>query len=256
MKRNIIYIVCGIVLLYLIVCWIDIASHNNSSQKYGKWNIIYLMFNKEDKTEDDITTSEYPTETVTTEATTEEVTTEVTTVAKKAVTTEQTTVTTTEATTEITTEEVTTTEYTTESTTEEVTTTERQTEEPTTIVATSTDASVDDYELWLLAHLINGEAGASWCSDTTRYYVGSVVLNRVNHPDFPDTIAGVIWQSGQYACTWDGNYDLTPSDRCYEIARDLLQNGSWLPSDVVFQANFSQGSGVYDYIDGVYFCYR
>lgn len=254
MKKNIIYIVCGIVLLYLLVCWIDIASHNNSSQKYGKWNIIYLMFNKEDKTEDDITTSEYPTETVTTEATTEEITTEVTTIAKKVITTEQTTVTTTEATTEITTEEVTTTEYTTESTTEVVT--EQQTEEPTTVIATTTDASIDEYELWLLAHLINGEAGATWCSDTTRYYVGSVVLNRVNHAEFPDSIEGVIYQSGQYSCTWDGNFDLEPSDRCWEIARDLLINGSGLPNDVVFQANFSQGSGVYDYIDGVYFCYR
>lgn len=249
MKKNIIYIVCGIVLLYLIVCWIDIASHNNSSQKYGKWNIIYILFNKQKTTEDDITTSEYPTTIVKTEATTEEVTTEVTTVAKRTVTTEQTTVTTTEATTEIIT-----TEYTTEAITEVVT--EQQTEEPTTVIVTTTDASVDEYELWLLAHLINGEAGATWCSDTTRYYVGSVVLNRVNHTEFPDSIESVIYQSGQYACTWDGNFDLEPSDRCWEIARDLLINGSWLPNDVVFQANFSQGSGVYDCIDGVYFCYR
>lgn len=238
MKKNIIYIVCGIVLLYLLVCWIDIASHNNSSQKYGKWNIIYILFNKQKETveEEPITTEQVV------EVTTEQVT------------TEQTTVTTTEATTEITTEEITTTEYTTEAITEVVT--EQQTEEPTTVIATTTYASVDDYELWLLAHLINGEAGATWCSDTTRYYVGSVVLNRVNHTEFPDSIESVIYQSGQYACTWDGNFDLEPSDRCWEIARDLLINGSWLPNDVVFQANFSQGSGVYDYIDGVYFCYR
>lgn len=253
MKKNIIYIVCGIVLLYLLICWIDIASHNNSSQKYCKWNIIYILFNKQETTEDDITTSEYPTTIVTTEATTEEVTTEVTTVAKRMITTEQTTVTTTEATTEITTTESPT-EYTTEAITEVVT--EQQTEEPTTVIATTTDASIDEYELWLLAHLINGEAGATWCSDTTRYYVGSVVLNRVNHAEFPDSIEGVIYQSGQYSCTWDGNFDLEPSDRCWEIARDLLINGSWLPNDVVFQANFSQGSGVYDCIDGVYFCYR
>lgn len=118
----------------------------------------------------------------------------------------------------------------------------------------STDYSYDEVEM--LAHLINGEAGADWCSDTTRYYVGSVVINRVNSYEFPNSIARVIYQSGQYACTWDGNFDRTPSQRCYEIAKDLLENGSWLPNNVVFQANFEQGSGVYDYIDGIYFCYR
>lgn len=251
MKKNIIYIVCGILCVYLIACWIDVVAHNNKDYDYAKWNMFNLLFGKEEKVvTEEPTTAEYTTE----EVITEEVTTEVTTVAKRTITTEQTTVTTTEATTEITTEEITTTEYMTEAATEEITTTEAPTTE--TVVATGTDASIDDYELWLLAHLINGEAGSTWCSDTTRYYVGSVVLNRVNHAEFPDSIESVIYQSGQYSCTWDGNFDLTPSDRCYEIARDLLENGSWLPADVVFQANFSQGSGVYDCIDGVYFCYR
>lgn len=253
MKRKIINIVCavcGVLCLYLIVCWIDVATHNSTDYKYHKWNMISVIWGKE-KTEE-------PTTETYVEATTETVTTEATTSApRQIVITEQPTVTTTEITTEATTE-VTTTEIPTEYTTTEYKT-EAITEAPTTtevVVATGTDASVDDYELWLLAHLINGEAGATWCSDTTRYYVGSVVLNRVNHAEFPDSIESVIYQSGQYSCTWDGNFDLEPSDRCYEIARDLLENGSWLPSDVVFQANFSQGSGVYDYIDGVYFCYR
>lgn len=248
---------CLVVMVYLIACWIDVVAHNNSDHKYGKWNVISLVWGKEEPTTEiitvDNTTTEYSEE-VTTEHTTE-----LTTVAARTVTVSHTTELTTEVTTETeqfteisTTEEITTEYYVEETTTEvPVTTTEM-------IVVTSSDPgyAYNSDEVEMLAHLINGEAGASWCSDTTRYYVGSVVLNRVNHPEFPDTIAGVIWQSGQYACTWDGNYDLTPSDRCYEIARDLLENGSWLPADVVFQANFSQGSGVYDYIDGVYFCYR
>ena len=40
----------------------------------------------------------------------------------------------------------------------------------------------------MLAHTINGEAGAKYCNDIMRYYVGSVVLNRVSHPEFPNTI--------------------------------------------------------------------
>lgn len=191
-----------------------------------------LVPSKKDKTQKDIpTTTEVTTMATTQVEITTEATVEVTTELTTRVTTEITTVVTTEATTE---------------------------EKTTEIKATQTDAgySYNSEEVEMLAHLINGEAGATWCSDTTRYYVGSVVLNRVNHPEFPDTIAGVIWQSGQYACTWDGNYDRTPSQRCYEIAKDLLENGSWLPNNVVFQANFAQGSGVYDCIDGVYFCYR
>ena len=102
---------------------------------------------------------------------------------------------------------------------------------------------------------LNGEAGASWCTDEMIYYVGSVVLNRVESEHYPDTIEGVIFDKGQYACTWDGNYDKEPTQRCYEIAEDLLLNGSVLPKNVVFQAGFKQGSGVYKQVQNMYFCY-
>lgn len=115
---------------------------------------------------------------------------------------------------------------------------------------------VDPHDLEILAHLLNGEAGADYCSDGLIYYVGSVVLNRVASEYFPDTIEGVVFQDGQYACTWDGNYDREPSERCYRIAEDLLLNGSLLPEDVVFQAEFEQGSGVYAKVENMYFCYR
>ena len=256
MKKKVTWAICissFVLCVYLMVCWIDIASHNADDYKYHSWNIIYQVWGKDEEVEAETVepTTEITTE-VTTEITTEQLTTQQT-------TTEATTVITTEITTEVTTEQTTTEEETEEETTEYLT--ERVIELTTTeavVIATPNDSEriYNSEEVEMLAHLINGEAGAEWCCDTTRYYVGSVVLNRVNHSDFPDTIAGVIWQSGQYACTWDGNYDRTPSDRCYEIARDLLENGSWLPDNVVFQANFSQGSGVYDYIDGVYFCYR
>jgi hypothetical protein len=115
---------------------------------------------------------------------------------------------------------------------------------------------IDEKELEMLAHLIGGEAGADWCKDEMLYYVGSVVLNRVNSPYFPDTIEGVIFQKGQYACTWDGNYNRTPSERCYRIAEELLKYGSVLPDNVVFQAEFKQGSGVYEKVQNMYFCYK
>lgn len=115
---------------------------------------------------------------------------------------------------------------------------------------------IDEKELEMLAHLIGGEAGADWCKDEMLYYVGSVVLNRMNSKDFPNTMEGVIFQKGQYACTWDGNYNRTPSERCYRIAEQLLTYGSVLPENVVFQAEFKQGSGVYEKVQNMYFCYK
>lgn len=121
---------------------------------------------------------------------------------------------------------------------------------------TVADTMIDDNELEMLAHLLGGEAGADWCEDKMLYYVGSVVLNRVKSAYFPNTIKDVIFQKGQYSCTWDGNYYRTPSERCYRIAEELLTYGSLLPEDVVFQAEFEQGSGVYEKVQNMYFCYR
>lgn len=105
-----------------------------------------------------------------------------------------------------------------------------------------------------MSHLIEGEAGGnSW---ELKIGVGSVVLNRVADSRFPNTIADVVFQSGQYACTWDGNYDKEPCEESVEAAKYLLTNGSQMPSYVIFQAEFKQGNGVYDYFENTYFCYQ
>lgn len=111
----------------------------------------------------------------------------------------------------------------------------------------------NDDNLYLLSHLIMGEAGGG--SDEMQLYVGSVVLNRVASSNYPNSIRSVIYQSGQYACTWDGNFDKTPTQSVIANAQRLLENGSVLPSNVVFQSQFPQGSGVYAIVQGEYFCY-
>jgi N-acetylmuramoyl-L-alanine amidase len=58
--------------------------------------------------------------------------------------------------------------------------------------------------------------------------VGAVVLNRVEHPSFPSTIAGVIYQTGAFTCLTDGQFDKPVVDSAYKAARDAL-NG-WDPS--------------------------
>jgi hypothetical protein len=135
-----------------------------------------------------------------------------------------------------------------------------ETVEPNEIVEVTTPGdtvSIEDIDL--LAHLIYAEAGSSWIKDETLYYVGSVVLNRVNSDQFPNTLYDVIYQTEpciQYACIVDGNIEKEPTPRCYEVAEDLLKNGSVLPENVLYQASFKQGSGVYSYQDTLYFCYQ
>ena len=132
-------------------------------------------------------------------------------------------------------------------------TTETPTEEPTTEEETA--VPIDETELYLMAHLIYAEAGSSMCSDDMQLYVGSVALNRVNNACFPDTLKEVIYQKGQYACTWDGNFEKEPDARAWRNASIVLVNGSLLPDNVVYQADFKQGSGVHCKISDMYFCY-
>lgn len=115
-----------------------------------------------------------------------------------------------------------------------------------------TEPEVDEYEVDLLAHLIYCESES--LGATAMYYTGSVVLNRVSSDNYPDTIYNVIHQKGQYACISNGAINRTPSDEAFEIARDLLVNGSVLPSNVVYQAEFVQGSSIYTTIGNTYYC--
>jgi N-acetylmuramoyl-L-alanine amidase len=74
--------------------------------------------------------------------------------------------------------------------------------------------SYTNEELEIMAHVMNGEAGNVKNDEWVLYY-GSVVLNRVKHPQFPNTIKEVVFQRNplQYACTVDGNYDRQPPQR-------------------------------------------
>lgn len=116
-------------------------------------------------------------------------------------------------------------------------------------------------DLDLLARLLTAEVGSTWIPDEIQLYVGSVVLNRMAHEYFPDTLYDVIYQPGQYSPTWNGRIENTPDERTIVNVRKLLEEGSILPVNVVFQANFKQGEGVYhEYYDEIletttYFCY-
>lgn len=108
-------------------------------------------------------------------------------------------------------------------------------------------------DLYILAHVICGEAQN--CPDDEQLYVGSVVLNRVAHPSFPNSIQEVVFQPGQYACTKDGNYYREPTPQNWANARLLLENGSVLPGNVIWQSGGRQGKGLYLQTQYHSYCY-
>lgn len=125
-------------------------------------------------------------------------------------------------------------------------------------VETETELTYTDEDLYVLSHIISAEAGN--CGEDMLIAVGSVVLNRVGDERFPDTIKEVVLDPGQYSPTWNGTYYNEPTDDALEVAEFLLENGSQLPADVIYQSNEIIGE-YYDQIDpppGVgktmYFC--
>lgn len=97
------------------------------------------------------------------------------------------------------------------------------------ITLTSGTLSASQYrenEVTILARLVNGEArGEPYIGQVA---VAAVVLNRVRHAAFPNTISGVIFQTGAFDAVWDGQFDLEPTASCVRAARDAL-NG-WDPT--------------------------
>lgn len=120
-----------------------------------------------------------------------------------------------------------------------------------------TEQPYSDDDFYELSHVIQAEAG--YCERDMMIGVGSVVLNRVEHEDFPDTVYEVIHQPGQYS-TVSHLSSQVPTELVEEVTDYLLRNGSEYPSDVVYQANFPQGSGTYLTLSTsystMYFCYR
>lgn len=83
-------------------------------------------------------------------------------------------------------------------------------------------------DLQLMARAINGEARGEPYEGQVA--VGAVILNRVKSSQFPNTIAGVIYQSGAFTAVADGqiNAPIDESSTVYKAAQDAM-NG-WDPT--------------------------
>ena len=91
---------------------------------------------------------------------------------------------------------------------------------------TTTNKTNNTSDLNLLAHLVYAEARGE--SYTGQVGVAAVVLNRVKSSSFPNTVAGVIYQSGAFSVVSDGQINLEPNQTARNAARDAM-NG-WDPT--------------------------
>ena len=92
--------------------------------------------------------------------------------------------------------------------------------------SSSSSSSNNSSNVNLLARVVYGEARGE--PYTGQVAVAAVVLNRVKSSKFPNTIAGVIYQSGAFDAVSDGQINLNPDSTSKKAAQDAL-NG-WDPS--------------------------
>ena len=92
--------------------------------------------------------------------------------------------------------------------------------------SSTSSSNVSSSNLNLLSRVVYGEARGE--SYTGQVAVAAVVLNRVKSSSFPNTISGVVYQSGAFDCVSDGQINLTPNETARKAAQDAL-NG-WDPT--------------------------
>lgn len=96
-----------------------------------------------------------------------------------------------------------------------------------TTSSTGSGSSSSTNNLNLLARLVHGEARGEPYKG--KVAVAAVVLNRVRSSSFPNSIAGVIYQSGAFDAVSDGQINLTPDQDSINAARAAM-NG-WDPTN-------------------------
>ncbi len=130
-----------------------------------------------------------------------------------------------------------------------------------------------DEDIRILTTTVYYEAGNT--TEQLRQYVAQVALNRVADSRFPSTVKGVITQPGQYSKKYalaqtaealqkqDAQKGTYTYAVCENSVKQAMMGMSGMPSNVVYQANFTQGKGVWKTVNysskwfssTSYFCY-
>lgn len=125
---------------------------------------------------------------------------------------------------------------------------------PSAPVTTETIPVVDPDELEMLACVIYQEAGGNGSCDDCRRYVADIVLNRIAHPEFPNTMEEVLTAQGQYGMfhytgiKWSerSKHDTEKEAvaRAYRIAEEVLsgKHSKLYGEGYIWQARFVQGT--------------
>ncbi|MCL1903916.1 MAG: cell wall hydrolase [Oscillospiraceae bacterium] len=90
----------------------------------------------------------------------------------------------------------------------------------------SSPLTADQSDINLLARMISAEGRGEPYEGQVA--IGAVIVNRMNHPSFPDTIAGVLYQDGAFTALVDGQFNEPIADSAYSASRDALEG--WDPS--------------------------
>lgn len=88
------------------------------------------------------------------------------------------------------------------------------------IATTTSNPSGNQNNIELLARVISAEARDQPYNGQVA--VGGVILNRIEHPSFPNSLAGVIYQPGAFTCITDGQIDKPVADSARRAARDAF----------------------------------
>ena len=151
---------------------------------------------------------------------------------------------------------------------ETITKTQIQTQTKEIIIEVEKEPNYTYDELYCMAVVIYNEAGGNTHTNEERELVGYVVLNRVNSDKYPNSIRDVLEQPGQYqglgkkgvnfAKRSSSDVESEALERAWETAKGVLENRDNIPipENVIYQAEFKQGSGVYKQIGDTYFCYK
>jgi len=134
-------------------------------------------------------------------------------------------------------------------------------------VFTPSQAAYNMENVELLAQMMYAEEGVFFSRfanepemiERVHKLAGSVVLHRLNsHFSGAQTLADVLYAPGQYDYRTiqrvEKGQNLPP--QVYQWAEELLTEGAIGPDTLVFQAEFRQGSEVYEHIGNQYFCCR
>ena len=98
-------------------------------------------------------------------------------------------------------------------------------EKPTVDDSTEYDFQLSNSEIELIALITIGEAEGE--SVEGKRMVIDVILNRMDSCGFPDTVKGVIYQKGQFECTWNGRLNrCTVTDEVRQLVREELKSRS------------------------------